>query len=712
MKTKYFAGLLLMAASAFTLSSCNDDVDYEVATGNIITTVETGEASVTAVSAEVTGKVLDLSSLDASAYSVGVKYGTNQDPTTSGKSQAGTIDETGTVSASLTGLTKGTTYYYAVYVTLQGTLTKYGDVKSFVATDAQIATAAATNVTACTATLNGQASGLDGLISTESQMNFGFKLATTADGVESGKDYAQTTSVGTVSQKVEGLLPGTTYYYAAYFQLEDGLVYGETQSFTTAAQEMEYVDLGLSMMWAKWNLGAEKESDLGLQAGYGDLTGGLVVSEYLTDYTVTSDIAGTENDIMLKVDVDGEAIMQSQLPTADQMAELISGTTQEWTTVDGVQGMRFTSKTNGNSIFLPAAGYREGTVPNAASTQGLYWTGSVNEISSDYGTTLNFTQSGATTGLSKRSLGLSLRSVRMAPEIHGDVSKIWVGNKEDNGTDIRIEIYNEYGPTSGNGAINTSQVKFSKNMLVSFTLSGMSGNLKDGAPSAYVAGLEYSDPTWGVGFWSGFNTPIYDAVVNGDGKYCVWMETTAAANGAIVFCIDIPNLYANLVDASQLKVDDLTIYLDSENTYQTVDNSKVLFVNKDGNGTDGRIEIYNEYGDTKGLGADYSSMSFNGEMAVTFTISGIDGNLVSGADGSYKAELSFADADWSPSYWGGTDIAAATVTGDGTYTVVAPMQGDCVGAVVWTIELYNLWKDLVDTSKVKVTVDAVAIPGK
>ena len=141
-----------------------------------------------------------------------------------------------------------------------------------------------------------------------------------------------------------------------------------------------------------------------------------------------------------------------------------------------------------------------------------------------------------------------------------------------------------------------------------------------------------------------------------------------------------------------------------------VDNSKVLFVNKDGNGTDGRVEIYNEYGDTKANpGVNQSDINFNGRMSITFTINGIDGNLKSDATGDYKADLSYAAASWSPSYWGG-GIGTAQVTKDGTYTVYADMGTDnCEGAVVWTIELYNLWKDLVDTSKVKVSIDEVAV---
>lgn len=715
MKEKYLAGLLLLATGTFAVSSCNDDVDYEVATGNILTTVETGEAAVTAVSAEITGTVLDLSKVEASRYAVGVVYGTNQDPTTAGTKKVGTIDEAGNVTTSLSGLTKGSTYYYAVYVTLQGIVTKYGEIKSFVATDAQIATAAATNVTACRATLNGTGSGLTGLIGVDgSEMNFGFKLSTSEAEVQSGRDFTITSSTGSISQDVTGLLPGTTYYYVSYFQLQDGLIYGNVQSFTTEKQDMVYVDLGLSVMWAKYNIGAEAETEAGGFYGYGDPTG-MITSEYLVDYAST-DISGTENDIATAISgaIDGASENKSQTPTQEQVEELISKTSQEYTTIDGVAGMKFTAK-NGNYIFFPAAGYREVESTMGGRSLGLYWTGNVNTINSDYANTINMSSNGTTVGLSKRSLGLSIRSVRAydaAAELEVDNSKIIVGDIEGNGR-LRIEIFNLYGAgTANDSPINTAQLNFSKNMLVTFTVSGIEGDVD------CYGGLEYADESWSPSLWSSFNSK-YDCHVTGNGTYTVWMETSGeTAEGAAVFCIDIDGLHTQLGDAIdnvKVEINSIKFDVDDSQMQYYVDNTNVLFNNKDGNGTDGRIEIYNEYGDTKGMGVDVSDLSFSGYMIVTYTISGIDGNLVDGATKSYKTELSYATPSWYPSYWGGTDFAASTVTGDGTYTVFAPIsagQGTCTGAVVWTIEIYGLWKDLIDGTKVKATIDSVVIPGK
>ncbi len=63
-----------------------------------------------------------------------------------------------------------------------------------------------------------------------------------------------------------------------------------------------------------------------------------------------------------------------------QIEELCSSsnTTTEWTQENGVNGRKITSKSNGNSIFLPAAGYRDDTSLYGAGSYGLYWSRSLN----------------------------------------------------------------------------------------------------------------------------------------------------------------------------------------------------------------------------------------------------------------------------------------------------------------------------------------------
>ncbi|MCK9342170.1 MAG: hypothetical protein M0P37_10595, partial [Synergistaceae bacterium] len=311
----------MLVAGLFT-TSCDVEEDYTVRTGEIISEITTGTASVTAVAAEVTGTVKDLSLVSSASYEVGAYYGTEADPITAGSKKSGSVDENGNVVTSITGLSTGTTYYYATYVTLQDKVTKFGDIKSFVATNAVVVTNDAAEITSSKATFTADISGTDGLGSFET----GVKLSLSADDITSGITRELT--------EVGGLLPGTTYYYAAFARIGDGFVYGETKSVTTPTQQMEYVDLGLSVMWAKNNIGADSESETGTLFGYGDQTA-MITSTRLEDY-LNIDIAGSNNDLIFNLDLDGDSPMKSLTPTHAQITELVNNTTQQWTTVDGV----------------------------------------------------------------------------------------------------------------------------------------------------------------------------------------------------------------------------------------------------------------------------------------------------------------------------------------------------------------------------------------
>lgn len=73
MKLRYLSGILLLATGLF-VASCDDEDDYSVRTGEIISEITTGDASVTAISAEVQGTVKDLSLVASTSYQVGVYY--------------------------------------------------------------------------------------------------------------------------------------------------------------------------------------------------------------------------------------------------------------------------------------------------------------------------------------------------------------------------------------------------------------------------------------------------------------------------------------------------------------------------------------------------------------------------------------------------------------------------------------------------------------
>jgi len=66
-----------------------------------------------------------------------------------------------------------------------------------------------------------------------------------------------------------------------------------------------------------------------------------------------------------------------RMPTKAEMEELINNCTWTWTTVNGMPGYTVKSKNNGNSIFLPAGGYKSNTSHTGNKTNGHYWTSSL-----------------------------------------------------------------------------------------------------------------------------------------------------------------------------------------------------------------------------------------------------------------------------------------------------------------------------------------------
>lgn len=153
----------------------------------------------------------------------------------------------GDLSANLTGLTPGATYYYKAFVTVSGTgdcssqsQTFYGSEYSFttkaVAT-ATVTTSAAGGVDNVSATLNGSFTGATGSIS-----ETGFYWGTSSANLEStGTKAVAAGTASPFSKGITGLAASTTYYFKAYVKEYNESTssydfrYGGVQSFTTTA---------------------------------------------------------------------------------------------------------------------------------------------------------------------------------------------------------------------------------------------------------------------------------------------------------------------------------------------------------------------------------------------------------------------------------------------------------------------------------------------
>lgn len=165
---------------------------------------------------------------------------------------------------------------------------------------------------------------------------------------------------------------------------------------STENSTVKWVDLDLpsGLLWAECNLGATKPEEYGNYYAWGETqpkevynwstychsmvdSNGELQSQ--TKYN-TAEKYGTIDRLTTLQPVDDAATSMlgngARIPTAEDWRELIANTTSEWTTVNGVRGYKFTAP-NGNSLFLPAAGYRWDGSLYGAGAYGFYWSSSL-----------------------------------------------------------------------------------------------------------------------------------------------------------------------------------------------------------------------------------------------------------------------------------------------------------------------------------------------
>lgn len=411
MKNKILYGIMAFVMAIF-MTGCSDD-DYSVSKTPLLddSSVTTGSADVTATSATFHGTVKGLEEQAASAYTTGFMYGYAENNLSEKVTASGSSE----FQASVTGL-PGQVVYYQAYVTLQGRVTYKGSVQQAVMTDAKALTGEVKDLTANTAVLQGS------LQLAPSEATSGIVISG-AEGTENVRAGVRIVAEGINDNyeiKAEGLLPNTTYYYTAYLDLGNGTVYGEERSFTTPASDFDpdndLVDLGLSTKWAKYNVGATKETDFGGLFGFGDMTG-FQTSIDLEDYA-SSDIYKTDRDVANKVY--GSWVT---MPTIDEFEELFTECTKEWVEQDGVAGYKLTGP-NGNSIFLPAAGSRTQNIVSGQGLNGYYLSGSINATDHQFAMAYSFDRNSDRRTTTPVYQALTIRPVSVAKNVKFDKSKL------------------------------------------------------------------------------------------------------------------------------------------------------------------------------------------------------------------------------------------------------------------------------------------------
>ncbi len=431
MKNKILFSIMAFVLG-FCFTACSDD-DIAVNTTPLLKdgSVVTGSADVTSTSATMHGTVAGLESQAQSAYVTGFYYGVSQD----NLSERVLANSASEFSATIAGM-PGTVYYYQAFVTLQGKVTYKGEVSSLILTDSKAVTGDYKDLTATTVKLSGQIQQLPadaevGIVVSGVAGDERVRAGVRIPGVL-GSDY---------SIDALGLIPGTTYYYAAYLDLGQGVVYGDTKEFTTPAKEFDVdndlVDLGLSTKWAKCNIGANSETELGALVGFGDLTG-YNTSINPEDYA-SGDIYKSAQDIANKV-TDGK----TTIPTIAEYEELFRCCKVEWIEKEGVAGYQFTGP-NGNSIFMPAAGSRTQGTTTSVGTEGRYLSGSVNATDPQFAMSYLFNQGGNARSTTPVYQALAVRPVSVAKNIPFDKSLLCKTWEIDLTLDGEYQVF--HGPT-------------------------------------------------------------------------------------------------------------------------------------------------------------------------------------------------------------------------------------------------------------------------
>ena len=171
----------------------------------------------------------------------------------------------------------------------------------------------------------------------------------------------------------------------------------------------DYVDLGLSVKWATCNVGATSPSDYGSYFAWGETS---TKSEYTEANSITykkdmGDIAGNPQYDAARTNWGSTW----RLPTKAECEELKNKCTWTWTTQGGHNGYRVTSKTNGNSIFVPAAGCRYGASLCYAGDYVYFWSSSPYGGDAELAYRLYFDSSGHCVDWGDRYYGRSVRPV-------------------------------------------------------------------------------------------------------------------------------------------------------------------------------------------------------------------------------------------------------------------------------------------------------------
>lgn len=226
----------------------------------------------------------------------------------------------------------------------------------------------------------------------------------------------------------------------------------------------EFVDLGLpsGIKWATCNIGASKPEEFGLYFAWGDSKGYTIAevesgikSFSWEDYKFTNDGGDTftkyskeDNKRVLDLEDDGAYQYDNtcRTPTKDEYDELIINTTQVIEELNGITGMKFISKINNNSIFIPSSGTIDYNEFYPIENKQLLWTSQLHKKYDDWAYLFNAVDGEAYVETMDRFYGLAIRPVQFKPSsvvnLNNIIDKINTINNINNNINDNISNIN------------------------------------------------------------------------------------------------------------------------------------------------------------------------------------------------------------------------------------------------------------------------------
>ena len=556
---------------------------------------------------------------------------------------------------NISDLKPGTKYYYQAFAT-SGAGTGTGEIKDFTTISglAELGSTFVTNIKATSADFSSSITNYNGGTIQECGFCYGTSNNPTTDNFKVLSDYKNDILTATASP-----LAGSTHYYVRSFaRTEYGTTYGAEKEFTTPSA-IEAVNLGLSVKWGSCNVGASSPEDYGDYYAWGETAAKSSYSwtnyswcngssTTLTKYNCNSSYGTVDNKTVLEQNDDAAHVKLGdswRMPTDAEWTELREKCTWIWTTKNGVNG-RLVKGPNGNSIFLPAAGYW-GSAAGNAGTYGRYWSSSLC-TDSPYNTwCVYFYSDNVTRTYYNRYYGRSVRPV------YGDF--VAVSSISLNSSSVSLEVGKSYqlsatiSPTKATEKTvrwvtsNSSVATVSDNGLVtakslgSATITAYASSGKSATCNVVVNGHEAVDLGLSV-MWASCN--VGASSPEGYGDYYAWGETSAKSSYSW-------SNYAWCNGSSST----LTKY-NCNNSYGTVDNKTVLEQNDDA--------AHVKWGDSWRMPTDAEWTELREKCTWTWTTkNGVSGRLVKGPNGNsiflpaagYRSGTYLDDSSYVGRYW-------------------------------------------------------------